>query len=105
MLVPSSTVTVTVEGLDTEVFAVSNIRTINPPEGYNVDVVTQSILVTARGPAEDLARIDASQFLVVADLSAMTIEGSRQVTAKVYLNGTSTVGVVGEYTISVNMSR
>ena len=101
----TATVQVTVEGLDTEVFAVSNIRTINPPEGYNVDVVTQSILVTARGPAEDLAQIDASQFLVVADLSAMTIEGSRQVTAKVYLNGTSTVGVVGEYTISVNMSR
>lgn len=100
-----ATVTVTVEGLDTEVFAVSNIRTSPPPEGYTVDVVTQSVLVTVRGPAEDLAKIDASQFMVVGDLSNMTVEGSRQVPARVYLNGTNTVGVIGEYTISVNMSR
>ncbi len=101
----TATVTVTVEGLDTEVFAVSNIRAINEPEGYTVDVVTQSVLVTVRGPAEDLKKIDASQFQVVADLSDMTVEGSRQVTAKVYLNGISTVGVIGEYTIAVNITR
>ena len=89
----------------TEVFAVSNIRTVNPPEGYNVDVVTQSVLVTVRGPAEELEKIDTSQFQVVADLSDLTGEGSRQVRAKVYLNGTSTVGVIGEYTVLVNISR
>lgn len=98
-------VTVTVDGLDTEVFAVNNIRTVNVPEGYTVDVVTQSVLVTVRGPAEDLANIDASQIQIVADLSDMTVEGSRQVLARVYLNGTSTVGVIGEYSISVNISR
>lgn len=98
-------VTVTVDGLDTEVFAVNNIRTVNEPEGYTVDIVTQSVLVTVRGPAEDLANIDASQIQIVADLSDMTVEGSRQVLARVYLNGTSTVGVIGEYSISVNISR
>ena len=101
----TANVTVTVEGLDTEVFAVSNIRTVNPPEGYNVDVVTQSVLVTVRGPAEELEKIDTSQFQVVADLSDLTGEGSRQVRAKVYLNGTSTVGVIGEYTVLVKISR
>ncbi len=101
----TANVTIKVEGLDTEVFAVSNIRTSPPPEGYIVDVVTQSLLVTVRGPAEDLANIDASQILVVADLSNMTVEGARQVHARVYLNSTSTVGVIGEYTILVNMSR
>lgn len=101
----TATVTVTVEGLDTEVFAVNNIRTINRPEGYTVDVVTQSVLVTVRGPAEELGKIDSSQFQIVADLSGMTVEGSQQVIAKVYLNGTSTVGVIGEYTIAVNITR
>ena len=52
-----------------------------------------------------MANIDASQILVVADLSNMTVEGARQVHARVYLNSTSTVGVIGEYTILVNMSR
>lgn len=101
----TATIKVTVEGLDTEVFAVNNIRTIDPPEGYTVDVVTQSVLVTVRGPAEDLANIDASQIRVVANLSGVTTEGNQQVRARVYLDGTGTVGVIGEYSISVNISR
>lgn len=101
----TATIKVTVEGLDTEVFAVNNIRTTDPPEGYTVDVVTQSVLVTVRGPAEDLANIDASQIRVVANLSGVTTEGNQQVRARVYLDGTGTVGVIGEYSISVNISR
>lgn len=101
----TATVTVTVEGLDTEVFAVSNIRTINPPEGYTVNVVTQSVLVTVRGPAEELAKIDASQFQVVADLSSVTTQGTSRVPVRAYLNGTSTCGVIGDYTIAVDISR
>lgn len=101
----TATVTVTVEGLDTQVFEVSNIRLINVPEGYTPDIVTQSVLVTVRGPAEELARIDASQLQVVADPSGIPTLGNIRVPARVYLNGTSTVGVIGEYTISVNMSR
>ena len=101
----TATVKVTVEGLDTEVFVVSNIRTTNKPDGYTVDVVTQSVLITVRGPAEELANIDASQIRVVATLSDVTTEGTQQVRAHVYLDGTSTVGVIGEYSISVNISR
>lgn len=101
----TATVTVTVEGLDTEVFAVSNIRHTTPPDGYTVEVVTQSVLVTVRGPAEDLAGIDASQIRVVADLSNVTTQGTQLVPARVYLDGSSTVGVVGGYSISVNISR
>ncbi len=37
--------------------------------------------------------------------SNVTTQGIQLVPAQVYLNGTSMVGVVGEYTISVNMSR
>lgn len=101
----TATIKVTVEGLDTEVFAVNNIRTTNPPEGYTADLVTQSVLVTVRGPAEDLANVDASQIRVVANLSGVTTEGNQQVRARVYLDGTGTVGVIGEYSISVNISR
>lgn len=101
----TATVKVTVEGLDTEVFAVTNIRPVNPPDGFDVEVVTQNVLVTVRGPAEELARIDASQLRVVADLSGVTTEGNQRVQAQVYLNGSSAVGVIGEYTISVNLRR
>ena len=52
-----------------------------------------------------MEKIDASQIRVVVDLSGMTTQGTQLVPARVYLDGTSTVGVVGGYTISVNMSR
>ena len=100
----SATVTVTVEGLDTEVFPVTNIRTTGLAEGYQANVVTQSVLVTVRGPAEELEKIDASQIIVVADLSEVTTMGGSRVSARVYLNGSSTVGVIGEYTIAVDIS-
>ena len=83
----TATVTVTVEGLDTEVFAVSNIRTTPPPSGYEADVVTQSVLVTVRGPAEDLDKVDASQIRIVADLSNVTTLGTSVVPVRVYLDG------------------
>ncbi len=79
-------------------------RVINV-EGYNVDVVTQSVMVTVRGPAEELEKIDASQLQVVADPSGMPVLGNIRVPAKAYLNGTSTVGVIGDYTVAVDISR
>lgn len=103
--IDTAQVTVTVEGLSTQIFAVTNIRTTTPPSGYTAEVVTQSVTVTVRGREEDLANIDASQIQVVADLSGVNSAGSRRVPARVYLNGTSTVGVVGEYTVVVDMIR
>lgn len=97
-------VTVTVQGLNTAVFAAHNITATPPPNGFTVEIVTQSLPVTIRGRAEDLANIDNSQIRVVANLSGVTSQGSRVVPAQVYLDGTSTVGVVGVYTVVVNLS-
>lgn len=100
-----ATVTVTVEGLDTQMFAVTNIKTTPPLNGHTVEVVTQNVLVKVRGRAEDLADIDVSQLRVVADLSDVTTLGASKVNARVYLDGTSRVGVIGEYTVSVIISE
>ena len=95
----------TVEGLDTQMFAVTNIKTTPPLNGHTVEVVTQNVLVKVRGRAEDLADIDVSQLRVVADLSDVTTLGASKVNARVYLDGTSRVGVIGEYTVSVIISE
>lgn len=101
----SAEVTVAVRGLSTAVFAAHNITTTLPPNNYTVGVVTQSLPVTIRGRAEDLANIDSSQIRVVADLSGVNTLGTREVPARVYLDSTSTVGVIGEYTVVVNLSQ
>lgn len=102
--IASAQVTVTVEGLSTQVFEVTNIRTTTPPNGYIAEVVTQSIPVTVRGREEDLANLDVSQLRVVANLSGVTTLGGSRVPAQVYLDGTNTIGVIGEYTVAVNLS-
>ena len=103
--ITSVTVTVTVNGLATRSLDVDNISLINKPAGYTVTSSTQSRTVFIRGKEEDLANIDASQLRIVADVSGYTSEGTYSVMAKVYLDTSSTVGVIGEYSISINVSR
>ena len=104
----SATVTVTVNGLDTRSFDVDNIQMVNIPDGYQVTLATQVRTVKVRGKQEDLDNIDASQLSIVADLSDVDFAGLYSVPAskvKVYLNADSSVGVIGDYTVVVNVSR
>lgn len=104
----SATVTVTVNGLDTRSFDVDNIQMVNIPDGYQVTLATQVRTVKVRGKQEDLDNIDASQLSIVADLSDVDFTGLYSVPAskvKVYLNADSSVGVIGDYTVVVNVSR
>lgn len=101
----TATVTVTVEGLSTITLDVDNIKVDNVPSGRSAVAVTQVKQVTVRGKEEDLAGIDASQLRIVADLSNVTSTGQISVPARVYLDASGTVGVIGEYTIVVNVSR
>lgn len=103
--VTSATVTVTVEGLSTISLEVDNIKVDNVPAGRTAVPVTQVKQVTIRGKEEDLVGIDPSQLRIVADLTGVTTTGQISVPAKVYLDAGGTVGVIGEYTIVVNVSR
>lgn len=100
-----ATVTVTVKGLDTKVFTVDNISVLQPANGYSAVAVTQEKQVTVRGKTEDLDEIDASQLRIVADLTDFTTTGQISVPVRVYLDTNRSVGVIGEYTIVVDISR
>ena len=99
-------VTVTVEGLVTKTLEAGNIEIINKPSGYEITRNTQSCTVLIRGTQEAVDAVTASQVRIVADLSNLDLStGSRTVPVKVYLDGSSEVGVVGEYNISISVSR
>lgn len=68
--------TVSVEGLATKTFTVTNIETVNQPGSYQVDVVTQERVVVIRGSKSVLESLDASQIRIVADLSDVTATGT-----------------------------
>lgn len=96
---------VTIDGLETQTFDVSNIELINSPEGYTATTSTQMRTVVLRGSEEDLALIDPSQIRIVADLSDISASGSTTVPVKVYLDSFGDAGVTGEYTIVVNITK
>ena len=53
-----------------------------------------------------LAKVAASQLRIVADLSEVELStGSQTIPVRVYLDGGSDVGVVGEYNIVVSLTR
>ena len=97
--------TVEFTGLESRTFEVSNIELVNRPSGYQATAETKVLTVTVRGDPEALNTVDASQLRIVADLSDVTAAGLNRVPVKVYLDASSDVGVVGDYTIVVNVSR
>ena len=104
--ISAATVTVRIEGLSTRTLEVDNIEIINKPSGYTAEAVTLSRGITIRGPADAVAAISASQLRIVADLkNTSAAVGTQTVPVKVYLDGSSEVGVVGDYNISVSITR
>lgn len=106
--VTQATVTVKLSGLTSRTIEVEtgSIEQANLPEGYTANVVTQSFQVQIRGEdAEAVEAVIASQLRVVADLSGVTAVGSQTVPVQIYLNGSSDVGVVGSYRVSVSVQR
>ena len=103
--VTEAQVTIVVEGLETRSFDVTNIQVNNVPEPYQADLVTTTRTVVVRGSASVLDQIDASQLRITADLSDVAGTGIRSIPAQVYLDANSEVGVIGTYTISVNITQ
>ena len=100
-----ATDTVSEQGLSTTALDVDNITMSPAPDGYTATLVTHVKEVVIRGKEEDLAAINASQIRIVADLSNVTTTGMLSVPARVYLDASSAVGVIGEYTVVVNVER
>lgn len=101
-----ATVTVNITGLDAQHTSVTNIQASNITEGYSATVITKSLDILLRGKTEALGKVMPSQIRVVADLSGLgATTGTFTVLAKVYVDGDSTVGAVGEYKVTVKISK
>ncbi|MEG0035796.1 MAG: CdaR family protein, partial [Oscillospiraceae bacterium] len=97
--------TVEVIGLETRKFNVTNISAINAPTGRTSSMVTENVEVTLRGSADVLNKIKANNIRVVADLTDVgNTTGVFQPIAKIYVDGVTGVGAVGEYKIYVKLS-
>ena len=88
-------VTIRLVGLATKRLSVTNIVPTNVPEGYTVDVTTQSIDVTIRAPEDIIDEISSSNLRAVLDLSDYTgNEGQYTVPADIKVDGFADAGAV-----------
>ncbi|MCL2249775.1 MAG: hypothetical protein FWC13_10955 [Oscillospiraceae bacterium] len=100
----SATVYITVVGLDIAYRNTSIIHVSQPPPGFEANVLTQALLITLRGHADDLAQIGSENIRVFADISELG-QGTSTVAATIFIDGIDApVDVIGSYNITVTIS-
>lgn len=104
--VTKATVTVEIVGLETKTFRVTNFSCINATEGYEADIITESKEITLRGTPEALAQIKDENIRAVADLTdCKESTGTYMPQVRVYVDGFTDVGAIGENTISIETRK
>lgn len=104
--VAAASVKVTIDGLTTKAFEVSNIELTNVPKGYKAALTTRVRTIVLRGTKAELEKVSASQIRIVADLSELsTATGSYNVPVKVYLYTNGDVGVIGHNNVVINLTK
>ena len=104
--ITKATVTVEIVGLETKTFRVTNFSCINATEGYEADITTESKEITLRGTPEALAQIKAENIRAVADLTDYKEStGTYMPQVRVYVDGFTDVGAIGENTISIEIRK
>ena len=104
--ITKATVTVEIVGLETKTFRVTNFSCINATDGYEADIITESKEITLRGTPEALAQIKDENIRAVADLTDYKEStGTYMPQVKVYVDGFTDVGAIGENTISIEIRK
>ena len=103
-------VTVEILDLETRNVKVTNISCINVTDGFEAQILTQSLDVTLRGNPESLSRIREENIRAVADLEDVNEStGTYMPKVRIYVDGFTDVGAITaggvDYTISVEIER
>ena len=102
--VSSAQVSLEIIGLSSKTIGINNIQIINKPDGYDATQITTELSVIVRGPEQTLDIITASNIRAVVDLTDLDlVTGQHNVTASVFIDGYSDVGVVGEYKVALTI--
>lgn len=99
-------VNIEVIGLETKRISATNIQPKDKTEGYEAEIITQSLDVTVRGKAEVLEQVTSENIRIVADFSSLgEATGTTKVPCKVYVDGVTGVDAVGDYSVNVNITQ
>ena len=100
-------VSIEILNLETKKFNVKNISYMGVTEGFEAELITESIEVTVRGTAEQLSQLRRENIRAVADLTDFNESvGNYSPTVKIQVDGFTDVGaILGPYTVSVEIRK
>lgn len=93
-------------GLASRTMNVANIRTINLPDGYSVEVNDTKVAnVTLIGPEEELAELSPSSVVATVDMSqSQVVAGTENLSASISVPSSSTIFAVGSYSVECSIT-
>jgi len=104
--VTEAKVTVEVIGLTTKSYKIKNISSVNAADGLDISIVSESVDVVIRGSEESLSQLKAENIRAVVDLTDYKDgTGSYMIPAKIYIDGFTDIGAVGDVVVSVDISK
>lgn len=103
--VTEATVRVSFPKLQKKELTVINIMPINVPDGLEVDMLTEALTVTVRGPSAMVSSMTADDLTVTVDFSGVVI-GTAMVKANIEINSDfADVGAIGTYSVSATLRQ
>ncbi|MBQ1620678.1 MAG: hypothetical protein II094_06720, partial [Oscillospiraceae bacterium] len=100
----TATLSITNTDMTTQTYEVTRFDYENLATEHSVEFVTTSLMITLRGAREDLAKLNAENIMLVADLSDVgDASGTYTVPAKVVTDDGYDVGEVGSYEVTVRL--
>ncbi len=98
-------VSITIPKLEMRKFTVTQIRTMNVPNGMKVELITKEKQVTVRGTKEVLDAITENDFAIIVDFSnAEPGNASHKATVQFSSGFTGKLGVVGSYEVNATIT-
>lgn len=101
--VNKATVNISFPMLEKKNFDISNIQTLNVPQGMEADVLTKMLTITVRGPKEQISAMRASDITVQVNVAQ--VSGAETVEPVITISDKfPDVGPVGKYGVSVTVA-
>lgn len=97
------TATITLKGLSTKEFQISQITPVNIPDGLEVELITQVLNLRVRGPVDQIARLKLGDVRVVVDFTGAEIGTTTFPVRAVFTDGFRDVGILGTLSVSASV--
>lgn len=103
--ITQATVDIKFPSLKTRTLTVTNIRPVNVPASMELDMITEALEITVRGPIELVDSLKETDVTVLVDFSNASI-GTATASAQISFGTTfAEVGIMGDYTVSATLTQ